>query len=311
MTPEQVAVLVMAYGGPGNVDEVEPYLMDIRGGRPTKPQLVEEIRARYARIGGRSPILDFTRAQAAGIGRALGEGGGSGRFKVYVGMRHWRPYIQDVVEEIAQAGHRRVVGVAMAPHYSNMSVGAYEKKLLQAADGGGTLDVALIRSWWSHPRFLDAVADRIAQALQRFPRPAAVQVVFTAHSLPEKILASADPYPDELNASATEVARRARLSEWRLAYQSAGATAEPWLGPDAGAVITELARAGHEAILLVPIGFVCDHVEILYDIDVEYQALAKRLGVRLERTASLNDDPGLVAAVADVVRTAATQRGWV
>jgi len=293
----------MAYGGPGNISEVEPYLMDIRGGRPTRPQLVEEIRARYARIGGRSPILELTRAQASAVGRALGNA-----FRVYVGMRHWHPYIQDVVEEIARAGHRRIVGVAMAPHYSNMSVGAYEKKLLQAADG--RLDVSLIRSWWSQPQFLDAVANRIAQALQRFSRPSAVQVVFTAHSLPEKILASADPYPAELTASATEVAQRARLKDWRLAYQSAGATPEPWLGPDVEAVLTELAKAGHEAVLLVPIGFVCDHVEILYDIDVECQALAKRLGVQLERTASLNDDPGLVAAVADVVRKAAAERDW-
>ncbi len=301
--PPQLAVLVMAYGGPGNLDEVEPYLMDVRGGRPTKPQLVEEIRARYARIGGRSPILELTRAQASGIGRALGR-----RFRVYVGMLHWHPYIQDVVAEIAQAGHARVVGVAMAPHYSNMSVGAYEKKLLQAADG--RLDVSLVRTWWSQPQFLDAVADHILQALQRFPRPSTVQVVFTAHSLPERILASADPYPDELKASASEVAKRARLTSWRLAYQSAGATAEPWLGPDAAAVITELANAGHDAVLLVPIGFVCDHVEILYDIDIEYQALARRLGLQLERTASLNDDAGLVAAVADVVRTAASGRGW-
>ena len=293
----------MAYGGPGNISEVEPYLMDIRGGRPTRPQLVEEIRARYARIGGRSPILELTRAQASAVGRALGNA-----FRVYVGMRHWHPYIQDVVEEIARAGHRRIVGVAMAPHYSNMSVGAYEKKLLQAAEG--RLDVSLIRSWWNQPQFLDAVANRIAQALQRFPRPSAVQVVFTAHSLPEKILASADPYPAELAASATEVAQRARLKDWRLAYQSAGATPEPWLGPDVEAVLTELAKAGHEAVLLVPIGFVCDHVEILYDIDVECQALAKRLGVQLERTASLNDDPGLVAAVADVVRKAAAERDW-
>jgi len=303
MTAEQVAVLVMAYGGPGNISEVEPYLMDIRGGRPTKPQLVEEIRARYARIGGRSPILELTRAQASAVGRVLGDA-----FRVYVGMRHWHPYIQDVVEEIARAGHPRVVGVAMAPHYSNMSVGAYEKKLLQAADG--RLDVSLIRSWWSEPPFLDAVADRITQALQRFPRPAAVQVVFTAHSLPEKILASADPYPAELTASATAVAARARLKDWRLAYQSAGATPEPWLGPDVGEVLRELAKAGHEAVLVVPIGFVCDHVEVLYDIDVECQALARRLGVQLERTASLNADPGLVAAVADVVRKAAAERGW-
>ena len=304
MAAEQVAVLVMAYGGPGNIAEVEPYLMDVRGGRPTTPQLVEEIRTRYARIGGRSPILEHTRAQAAGIARELGE-----RFDVFVGMRHWHPYIQDTVNEIASAEIRRVVGVAMAPHYSNMSVGAYEKKLLQAADG--RLDVALVRTWWKQPRFLDATADRITQALQRFPKPSEVQVIFTAHSLPEKILASADPYPDELKASAAEVAKRARLREWRLAYQSAGATGEPWLGPDAEAVITELARAGQEAVLLVPFGFVCDHVEILYDIDVEYQRLAKRLGIQLERTASLNDDPGLVSAVADVVRGAAMQRGWV
>jgi protoporphyrin/coproporphyrin ferrochelatase len=303
MAAEQVAVLVMAYGGPGSIDEVEPYLLDIRAGRSTKPQLVEEIRARYARIGGRSPILELTRAQASGIGRALGE-----RFKVLVGMRHWHPYIQDVVAEIAKGGHRRVVGVAMAPHYSNMSVGAYEKKLLQAADG--RLDVTLVRTWWRQPQFLEAVANRVVEALQRFPKPSQVQVIFTAHSLPEKIVASADPYPDELTGSATEVARRARLTGWRLAYQSAGATSEPWLGPDAEEVITELAGAGHEAVLLVPIGFVCDHVEILYDIDVEYQSLAKRLGIQLERTASLNDDPGLVGAVADAVRGAAAVRGW-
>jgi len=303
MAPEQIAVLVMAYGGPGNLDEVEPYLMDVRGGRPTSPQLVEEVRARYARIGGRSPIRELTRAQAGGIGRALGE-----RFAVFVGMRHWHPYIQDAVKDIGAAGFRRVVGVAMAPHYSNMSVGAYEKKLLQAADG--RLDVTLVRTWWKQPQFLEATATRITQALQRFSKPSEVQVVFTAHSLPEKILASADPYPDELNASAAEVAKRARLATWRFAYQSAGATTEPWLGPDAEEVITELARARHTSVLLVPIGFVCDHVEILYDIDVEYQSLAKRLGIQLERTASLNDDPGLVAAVADVVRSAAAQRGW-
>jgi ferrochelatase len=301
--PSQIAVLVMAYGGPGNIDEVEPYLMDVRGGRPTKPQLVEEIRARYARIGGRSPILELTRAQAAAIARALGD-----PYTVHVGMRHWHPYIQDAVAEIARAGQNRVVGVAMAPHYSNMSVGAYEKKLLQAADG--RLDVALVRTWWKQPQFLDAVANRVVQALQRFPRPSKVQVVFTAHSLPERILASADPYPDELKASAVEVAKRARVNEWRFAYQSAGATAEPWLGPDVEEVLPELAKAGHDAVLLVPIGFVCDHVEILYDIDVEYQALARRLGIQLERTASLNDDPGLVAAVADAVRSAAAERGW-
>ena len=166
------------------------------------------------------------------------------------------------------------------------------------------------RAFDAQPRFLDAVATHLTEALQRFSRPRDVQVIFTAHSLPQRILAAGDPYPDELLASAKQVAQRLRLKDWRFAYQSAGATSEPWLGPDAQAVMTELAKSGHNAILLVPIGFVCDHVEILYDIDVEYQALAQRLGVQLERTKSLNDDPGLVAAVAEVVRSAAAERGW-
>lgn len=303
MAAEQIAVLVMAYGGPGNLSEVEPYLMDVRGGRATSRELIEEIRERYAAIGGRSPILELTRAQAAGIGEALGAG-----YRAYVGMRHWHPYIKETVEEILRNGHRRVVGVVMAPHYSSMSVGAYEKKLLEAA--AGRLETALVRSWWDQPSFLDAVADRITQALQRFPVPADVQVIFTAHSLPQRILAAGDPYPDELKTSAAEVARRLQLAQWRFAFQSAGATSEPWLGPDAEEVVKELAAEGRNAFLLVPIGFVSDHVEILYDIDVEYQTLAANLDVQLERIDSLNDDPGLVAAVSDVVRRAAAERGW-
>jgi ferrochelatase len=225
-------------------------------------------------------------------------------------MRHWHPYIKDAVAELRRAGHRRVIGVVMAPHYSGMSVGAYEKKLLEASQGPDALETALVRSWWDSPALLDALANRVTQALQRFPRPRDVQVVFTAHSLPERIRQTGDPYPEELTGSAAAVAGRLRISDWLFAYQSAGATADTWLGPDVSDVMTDLARRGKTAILLVPIGFVCDHVEILYDIDVECQALAGRLGVQLERTASLNDDPGLATAVADVVRSAATERGW-
>jgi len=301
-----IAVLLMAYGGPGKLADVEPYLMDVRGGRATKPQLVEEIRTRYARIGGGSPILGHTRAQAAGVERVLGK-----RFRTYVGMRHWHPYIKDTVDEIRRGGHDRLVGVVMAPHYSSMSVGAYEKKLLDAIAGEPPIETALVRSWWDNPSFLDAVAQNVTQALQRFPRPKDVQVVFTAHSLPQKILAAGDPYTVEFGNSCEAVARRLRLPDWHVAYQSAGATADPWLGPAAADVITDLARAGSDSVLLVPIGFVCDHVEILYDIDIEYQALAKRVGVQIERTDSLNDSPGLIAAVADVVRHAAAERGWV
>src|SRR5437870_10728599 len=164
----RVAVLLMAYGGPESLDEVEPYLRDVRGGRPTAPEFVQEIRQRYSRIGGRSPIRELTEAQAAGVRRALGE-----RFAVYVGMRHWHPYIRDVVEQIVRDGHRRVVGIVLAPHYSAMSVGAYEKKLLEAS--GGRLDAALVHRWGDHPKFLEVVAGRVAQALRRFPAPDTVR----------------------------------------------------------------------------------------------------------------------------------------
>lgn len=303
MAGDRVAVLLMAYGGPASLDEVEPYLAEVRGGRPTSPALVAEIQSRYAQIGGRSPIRERTEAQAAGVARALGE-----RFPVYVGMRHWHPYIKDTVERIVAAGHSRVVGIVLAPHYSALSVGAYEQKLLEAS--AGRVEPALVQSWGDHPKFLDAVAQRIVRALQRFPSPNSVQVLFTAHSLPERILASGDPYPEELRASAAAVAKRVGLGAWHFAYQSAGATPEPWLGPDAGAVITTLAGQGHHALLIVPIGFVCDHVEVLYDVDVMYRALAERLGVRLERTQSLNDHPLLVGAVAEIVRDTARRRGW-
>ena len=303
MAGDRVAVLLMAYGGPASLDEVEPYLLDVRGGRPVTPEFLAEITSRYARIGGRSPIRELTEAQAAAVGRRLGAG-----FPVYVGMRHWHPYIGDAVDRIAADGHRRVVGIVLAPHYSAMSVGVYQKGLLEAARG--RLETALVRSWADHPKFLAAVAERVTQALQRFPAPQAVQVLFTAHSLPERILAMADPYPEELKASAAAVAKLAGLSEWRVAYQSAGATPEPWLGPEAGALLTELAARGHRAFLIVPFGFVCDHVEILYDVDVTYRALTARLDVQLERTASLNDDPLLVEALSGLARKAAAERGW-
>src|SRR3989449_11131601 len=162
MAAERVAVLLMAYGGPGSLDDVEPYLQDVRGGRPTAPEFVQEIKQRYARIGGRSPIRELTEAQAAGVRQALGE-----RFAVFVGMRHWHPYIRDVVEQIVRDGHRRVVGIVLAPHYSAMSVGAYEKQLLEAA--AGRLEPALVRGWGGHPKFLDAGAGPGARALPPVP----------------------------------------------------------------------------------------------------------------------------------------------
>jgi ferrochelatase len=300
------AVLLVAYGAPQSLDEVGPYLSDVRGGRPTPPGIVEELRRRYARIGGRSPLLERTREQAAGLRERLGEG-----TSVFVGMRHWHPYIREVLAEIRATGCDRVVAIALAPHYSRMSIGAYERALEESR---GPLEVALVREWYDHPRFLDAVTERVRAALLRFDASIRdeVPLLFTAHSLPQRILAEGDPYPSQLEASMAGVlARLGRGSERaQFAFQSAGRTAEPWLGPEAGQVLAELAERGERNLVLCPIGFVSDHLEVLYDVDVEYQALAASRGMRLERTESLNASPLLLDALEDLVRSTARQRGW-
>jgi len=300
------AVLLLAYGAPESLDEVEPYLNDVRGGRATSPALVHELRQRYARIGGRSPLLERTREQAAALSRSLGDGA-----PVYVGMRHWHPYIRETLARIRGDGYARTVAIALAPHYSRLSLGAYELALEESREA---IDVALVRQWHDHPGFLDAVAERVRSALERFDPSLreGIPLLFTAHSLPERIVADGDPYPAQLQCSVAGVlARLGRTSQraW-FAYQSAGRTAEPWLGPDAAAVMEQLAAQQERHLVLCPIGFVSDHLEVLYDVDVEYQTLARRLGIRLERTDSLNASPLLVEALADLVRTTARTRGW-
>lgn len=300
------AVLLLAYGAPQNLREVEPYLLDVRGGRPTPPELVEELRRRYARIGGGSPLLTRTREQAAALEERLGNG-----TPVLVGMRHWHPYIRDVLAELRAAGVERVIAVPLAPHYSRLSIGAYE---LAVEENRGPLEMAMVQHWYDHPGFLDAVAERVGGALDRCrpAEPEQVPLVFTAHSLPRRILADGDPYVAQLEASVAGVLARLGRdgSRSRLAFQSAGRTPERWLSPEATWVLEELADGGERTVVLCPIGFVSDHLEVLYDVDVELQGLARRRGLRLERTESLNASPLLIEALADLVRTAARDRGW-
>ena len=301
-----IGVLVLAYGGPNNLDEVEPYLLDVRGGRPTSPELVEEIRERYRLIGGRSPILELTQAQVSALEVALNATGDGQRFRTTIGMRHWYPYIKQAVEQMAADGLTRVIAIVLAPHYSRMSISAYIKKVEEAlAEVGGSLDVTYVESYHLHPLYLQALAERVQEARQRFPETerASVPVIFTAHSLPERILQWQDPYPRQLMETARAIADLVGPVNWRFAYQSAGRSAEPWLGPDAGEVIQQLADAGEKNVLIAPVGFVSDHVEILYDIDFEFRQQAEALGMRLERTTSLNDSPLFIAALADVVRS--------
>jgi ferrochelatase len=226
-------------------------------------------------------------------------------------MRHWHPYLRDTLAEIGRDGIRRVVVIPLAPHYSSLSIGAYER----AVDAGrGGLEVALVRQWHDHPRFLDAVAERVRDALARFPagERGAVPVLFTAHSLPRRILAAGDPYVAQLEASVSGVMERLSgdPARARLGFQSAGRTPEPWLEPEAGRLIEALARSGERNVVVCPIGFVSDHLEVLYDVDVELAGLARRFGVRLERTESLNASRALVEALADLATRTAAERGW-
>jgi protoporphyrin/coproporphyrin ferrochelatase len=297
----------MAYGGPDRLDDVGPYILDVRNHRPTPASLIEEMKHRYARIGGRSPILERTTAQAEALGLALRDAGLD--VPVRVGMRHWHPYIRDTLASMESDGVKQAVGVVMAPHYSRMSIGAYVRNVREA---GSSIDVRMIESWHLLPEFLDAVHDRITGALHRFPAAGRdrVPVIFTAHSLPERILADGDPYPAELAATFDALRDRLAGRDCRFAYQSAAMTPDPWLGPDAGEVMEELAAEGHDSILIAPIGFTSDHVEILFDIDVEYRALADRLGVRLERIDMVNDDADMLRGLARLVEAQMRSAGW-
>jgi protoporphyrin/coproporphyrin ferrochelatase len=292
-------VLVMAYGGPQNLDEVEPYLLDVRAGRPTSPEVISTVRERYREIGGRSPLLERTQAQAQALEAALNDQGG--HFRAYVGMRHWHPHIKDTLAQMAADGVERAVGVVMAPHYSRMSIGAYFKKV---AESGTPVTVAPIEHWHLLPGYLDAVAERVQTALAGFPAEvrASVPVIFTAHSLPQRILEWGDPYPLELQATVTALLQRLGGQPHQLAYQSAAMTPEPWLGPDAGDVIARLATQGHRHILIAPIGFTCEHVEILYDVDIAYQRQAQALGVDLRRIEMLNTAPKMIEGLAGLIR---------
>lgn len=302
-----IGLLVMAYGGPDNLDEVEPYLMDVRGYRATAPEIVQEVRERYREIGGRSPILERTQAQADAIQSALNEQRQD--FKVFVGMRHWHPFIQDVLAEMRAQGIERMVGLVMAPHYSRMSIQAYFKKI---DDADPNIQVARIHDWHLLPEYLDALTDRVRAALERFPEwvRADVPVIFTAHSLPERILEWGDPYPLQLLATTDALMERLGPRPYEFAYQSAAISNEPWLGPDASEVMERYAAEGRRHMLICPIGFVCEHVEILYDIDIVYQKLAKDLGIQLERIVMLNDSPQLMRGLARLVRETAGEAGW-
>ena len=287
----RTAVLLMAHGTPASLDEMPAYLRLVRGGRPPSDDLIAEMRHNYAAIGGRSPLTDITRAQRDALQERLGPG-----IPVAAGMRNWTPFIGEAIEALVAAGARRLIGIPLAPQFSTLSVRKYVDAARAALPDGIRFDP--VESFHLHPLLIEAFAERLCAAQ---PEPDE-RIVFTAHSLPVKVVESGDPYAEEIAATARAVAERAGVARFERAYQSAGRTPEPWIGPDLGAVIEQLSRGGARKVLVVPIGFVCDHTEILYDIDIQAARIAREAGTALRRTESLNTSPTFIRALEDIVR---------
>ena len=291
MHPTKTGVLLMAHGTPGSLDEMPEYLRLVRGGRPPSDELIAEMRHNYAAIGGRSPLTDITRAQCDALHQRLGPG-----IPVAAGMRNWTPFIGEAIQALVAAGAGRLIGIPLAPQFSTLSVRKYVDAARAALPDGIRFDP--VESFHLHPLLIEAFAERLRAAQ---PQPDE-HIVFTAHSLPVKVVESGDPYAEEIAATARAVAERAGVTRFERAYQSAGRTPEPWIGPDLGSVIEQLSRGGTRKVLVVPIGFVCDHTEILFDIDIQAARIARDAGTSLRRTESLNTSPTFIRALEDIVR---------
>jgi ferrochelatase len=277
----------MAYGSPATDAEIAPYFTHIRGGRPPSAEALEELTARYRAIGGGSPLTAITRAQAAALSARSG-------LPTFVGMKHAAPFIADGAAQAMRAGIRRLVGLPLAPHYARMSLGGYERSLREAWPG----ELMFIPGFHDHPAFIAAVRGLLSNALEQ-GRPE--RVFFTAHSLPARILDEGDPYRDQLLESCRLVAAALDLPDWEFAFQSASHTGEPWLGPD---LLEAVELSGARDVLVCPIGFVADHLEILYDLDVEAQDFARERGISIRRTRSFNASPDFIDALAQIVADA-------
>lgn len=296
-------IVLMAYGTPETLDDVEPYYTHIRGGRPPSPQSLADLRERYKLVGGRTPLLDLSKSVAEQIQARL-DAQAPGRHRVYLAMKHWHPFIADVVPQIAADGVKDVLALALAPHYSRYSLEGYRKYISQALEKvENPFSFTFIESWQGHPAFRKLIADRIREALTKFPAEVRDQVVvlFSAHSLPEKITQNNDPYPQELHDSAAGISELLGLPSYRFCYQSAGMTGEPWLGPDILDALETLHDEGVRYVLSVPFGFVADHLEVLWDIDTEAQQKATELGMTLHRIRMPNADPEFVDTIAAVL----------
>ncbi len=292
-------VLLMAHGTPASTAEIAPFYTRIRRGRPPEPAQLAELEGRYRAIGGVSPLTERTRAQVDAV-RAVLEARAPGRYVVEFGAKHTDPLIEVAAAKLATAGLDRVIGLVLTPHASSMGSQEYLARAAAALTGTRFVPVG---PWYAEPDLVALLAARVTEALRG--QPGRSSVIFTAHSLPEHIRQEGDTYPEQLDESARLVAEAAGLARWHVAWQSAGRTPEPWLGPDVRDEVRRLAaEGGADAVVVCPIGFVADHLEVLYDLDVELAAVAAECGVDYARTASLNDDPAFISVLADVIAAA-------
>ncbi|CAN5604757.1 ferrochelatase [soil metagenome] len=294
----RTAVLLMAYGTPRHPDEIEPYYTDIRRGRPPTPEALADLVARYDAIGGISPLAELTEAQRDGLQAALDQAAPD-RYHVAIGLKHAHPMIEEAVDDLEGQGFTRIIGLVLAPHFSSYSIGQYLGRARRAAEPHD-IEVLGVDSWATEPAFVSFLADDLRERLSHMPPN--TKVVFTAHSLPQRIIDAGDPYPDQLRATAEAVAAELGLgewSQWTIGWQSAGRTPEPWIGPDILAVIDDLAAAdAADGVVVSACGFVADHLEVLYDLDIEARKRAESTGLAFDRTACVNDHPGVMAALA-------------
>jgi ferrochelatase len=300
----KTGVLVMAYGTPTTRDDVEAYYTRIRHGRAPTPELLADLTRRYDAIGGTSPLAQRTASQVAGIAAVL-EHVAPGEFDVRFGSKYEPPLLETAAASFREEGFTHVIGLVLAPHSSSMSTDQYMSRA--GEELGDNVRFTQIGAWWEFPGFLDIIAQRVNDALDTIPaeRRSTTEVIFSAHSLPEKILANGDTYPDQLRESARRAAQIAGVERWDIAWQSAGRTADPWIGPDILQVLRTKRDEGVSDIVSCPIGFVSDHLEVLFDVDVEAQGVAKEVGLNLVRTKSLNDDQRFMTMLAAVVLEAA------
>ena len=298
VSPEKTAVLLLAHGTPDAVEEVPEFLLKVTGGRPLPPPVVEEIQHRY-RLIGRSPLTEYTRKQAQALAREL-------KLPVYVGMRNWKPFIADTVRAMAGDGVQRAIAICLAPHDSRTSVGLYRRAVL--GEGAPPFPVEFVDNWHDHPLLARAFAEKLRSGWERACREmgARVPVIFTAHSVPQRTITEGDPYEEQARETAALVAMQApalTVDDWTFAFQSQGMSGGAWLGPTVEETILKLKAKGHGGVFIQPIGFLCDHVEVLYDVDILFREFAEKNGMRLWRAESLNESPTLVAALADVARS--------